>query len=96
MKTICLLFSLNFERSEQFRRAYEARRCLENEWLEATKQKKDRDRAQKLRFSQPGLLIHEQCDSYKRCSMCQRKCSNNGKSHVWTETYFKNGSRYIV
>lgn len=43
-----------------------------------------------------GILIHEQCDKYKRCAQCQRDLNNSGKTNFWKDTRYIPGTHVIV
>lgn len=48
-----------------------------------------------LKASQ-GMLVHEQCDQYKRCAQCQRNLNNLGKTNLWKDTRYIPGTRIMV
>jgi len=47
-------------------------------------------------YASQGVLVHEQCDQYKRCAQCQRNLNNYGNSNVWKDTRYIPGTRIMV
>ncbi|CAF3701907.1 unnamed protein product [Rotaria sordida] len=88
------LLSDNHERN---RRDLTIRKDLETNWIEATNEKHKHDQDEKMFLKAPqGVLIHEQCDQYKRCVQCQRNLNNQGKSNFWKDTRYIPGTHIMV
>ncbi|CAF0963041.1 unnamed protein product [Adineta ricciae] len=85
------------DRRERFRRAYTIRKDLEADWSNATEEKRQRDQEERTHVYAPqGVLVHEQCDQYKRCTQCQRHTNNYGGSNIWRDTRYVPGTRIMV
>ncbi|KAK3699308.1 hypothetical protein QZH41_018418 [Actinostola sp. cb2023] len=84
------------DRSVRHHEQLEARRSLEQSWARHVDTKKSREEDDRQRARSPGMLIHEQCDKYKRCNQCGRRPQNCGESNVWSESRYIPGSRLIV
>ncbi|CAF1282917.1 unnamed protein product, partial [Didymodactylos carnosus] len=85
------------ERRDRFLRSYTIRKDLENQWSNAVEEKRKRDLdEQKHVYAPQGILVHEQCDQYKRCAQCQRKLNNYGETNIWKETRYLSGARIMV
>ncbi len=86
-----------FDRANRFKRMYEMRKDLEQDWMRAFEEKKFRDIDEiQHRLAHDGLIVHEQCDKYKRCAQCQRDVKNCGESNIWKETRNTAGNRLMV
>ena len=73
------------------------RKNLENNWVKANQEKKQRDNDEKgHRLAHDGLLVHEQCDKYKRCAQCQKDVKNCGESNLWADTRYVAGTRLMA
>jgi len=89
--------SLLSDQREQFRRTYAIRKDLETDWSNASNGKHKRDQDERMHIYAPqGVLVHEQCDQYKRCAQCQRNLKNYGTSNVWKDTRYIPGTRIMV
>ena len=85
------------DRANRFQRMYDMRKNLEHNWLRAFDEKKFRDIDEiEHRLAHDGLLVHEQCDKYKRCAQCTRDVKNCGESNIWKDTRNTAGNRIIV
>ncbi|XP_013385182.1 coiled-coil domain-containing protein 81 [Lingula anatina] len=84
------------DRAQRYSRIYSNRKKLEEDWFKSTEIKKGRELEEKLRTLTPGILVHEQCDKYKRCGQCKRKTNNCGESNIWSESRYIPGSRLMV
>ncbi|KXJ13436.1 coiled-coil domain-containing protein 81 [Exaiptasia diaphana] len=84
------------DRSVRHQEHLQTRRSLEQSWAEHVQKKKSREDEERERSLSPGMLIHEQCDKYKRCNQCGRRPQNCGESNVWSESRYVPGSRLIV
>ena len=85
------------DRANRFKRMYEVRKNLENDWMKAFEEKKFRDIDEiEHRLAHDGLPVHEQCDKYKRCAQCNRDTKNCGESNIWKDTRNPAGNRIIV
>ncbi len=85
------------DRANRFRRVYDMRKNLESDWIRAFEDKKFRDIDEiEHRLAHDGLLVHEQCDKYKRCGQCQRDVKNCGESNVWKDTRNTAGNRIMA
>ncbi|CAF2896121.1 unnamed protein product [Rotaria sp. Silwood2] len=85
------------ENHERHRRDITIRKDLETNWVEATNEKRKRDQDEKIYLKAPqGILVHEQCDQYKRCVQCQRNLNNQGKSNFWKDTRYIPGTHIMV
>jgi hypothetical protein len=100
-----LFLSINFyffnsllsDRREQYRRNITIRKDLETNWTQAINEKHQRDEDEKIYLKAPqGILIHEQCDQYKRCAQCQRNLDNTGKTNLWKDTRYIPGTHIMV
>ena len=92
-----LFTSLLAENRERNRRALAIRRDLEADWIQAKDKKHERDHDEKVHLKAPqGVLVHEQCDQYKRCVQCQRHLNNYGKSNFWKDTRYIPGTHIMV
>lgn len=92
-----LFSSLISDRRERFRRAFTIRKDLEADWSNATEEKRQRDQEERTHVYAPqGVLVHEQCDQYKRCAQCQRHTNNYGGSNIWRDTRYVPGTRIMV
>lgn len=73
------------------------RQNLEKDWSRAFGEKKLRDKDEREhRMAHDGLLVHEQCDKYRRCGQCKRDLKNCGETNVWCESRYVPGSRLMV
>ncbi|UJR36130.1 hypothetical protein I4U23_028864 [Adineta vaga] len=85
------------DRRERFRRAFTIRKDLETDWTNAMGEKRQRDQDERTHVYAPqGVLVHEQCDQYKRCAQCQRHTNNYGTSNIWKDTRYVPGTRIMV
>ncbi|CAF0813889.1 unnamed protein product [Rotaria sordida] len=85
------------DRRERFRRAYTIRKDLETDWSSALDAKRKRDQDERThKYAPQGVLVHEQCDQYKRCAQCQRNLNNYGTSNIWKDTRYIPGTRIMV
>ncbi|CAF1042699.1 unnamed protein product [Adineta steineri] len=85
------------DRRERFRRAFTIRKDLESNWTNAMDEKRVRDQDERTHVYAPqGVLVHEQCDQYKRCAQCQRQPNNYGTSNIWRDTRYVPGTRIMV
>ena len=84
------------DRANRFTRRMDGRKRLENDWIRASMVKKERLNEDALRAMSPGVLVHEQCDKYKRCDQCKRTMKNCGESNLWSESRYIPGSRLMV
>ncbi|CAF1191121.1 unnamed protein product [Rotaria sp. Silwood1] len=88
---------ISSENHERHRRDLKIRKDLETNWIEATNEKHKRDQDEKMYLKAPqGVLVHEQCDQYKRCVQCQRNLNNHGKSNFWKDTRYIPGTHIMV
>ncbi|CAF0727510.1 unnamed protein product [Didymodactylos carnosus] len=88
---------LSSDRRDRFLRSYTIRKDLENQWSNAVEEKHKRDLDEQIHVYAPqGVLVHEQCDQYKRCAQCQRKLNNYGETNLWKETRYVPGARIMV
>jgi hypothetical protein len=89
--------SILSDRRERHRRALTIRKDLETNWIQSMNEKHQRDQDEKMYLKAPeGILVHEQCDQYKRCAQCQRNLNNNGKTNLWKDTRYIPGTRIMV
>jgi hypothetical protein len=89
--------SILSDRRERHRRALIIRKDLETNWIQSMNEKHQRDQDEKMYLKAPeGILVHEQCDQYKRCAQCQRNLNNNGKTNLWKDTRYIPGTRIMV
>ena len=73
------------------------RKDLESDWVLSNEEKKQRDQDERAhRMAHDGLLVHEQCDKYKRCAQCERDLKNCGESNVWSDTRYVPGTRLMA
>ncbi|XP_033741100.1 coiled-coil domain-containing protein 81-like isoform X1 [Pecten maximus] len=84
------------DRGTRFTNRYHLRKRLESDWQKAATMKKNNEMDERLRALSPSLLVHEQCDKYKRCGQCKRKMVNCGESNIWSESRYIPGSRLMV
>ncbi|CAF1372537.1 unnamed protein product [Adineta steineri] len=85
------------ERRERHRRDLKIRKNLESDWINAMDGKHKRDEDERMHLKAPqGILVHEQCDQYRRCAQCQRNLDNYGKTNVWSDTRYIPGARIMV
>lgn len=85
------------DRRERFRRAFTIRKDLETDWSNATHDKRRRDEDERAHvYASQGILVHEQCDQYRRCAQCQRNINNYGTSNIWKDTRYVPGTRIMV
>ena len=84
------------DRANRFNRRMHARKRLEDDWTRAVMMKQDRLKEDHLRAMSPGILLHEQCDKYNRCTQCKRVLRNYGESNLWSESRYIPGSRLMV
>lgn len=84
------------DRALRHQERLDARRSLEESWAANVARKKELEVEEHQRALSPGMLIHEQCDEYRRCKQCGRRPQNCGESNVWSESRYIPGSRLIV
>lgn len=84
------------DRAFRHQERLDARRSLEDSWAVSVNRKRDLELEEYQRAQSPGMLIHEQCDKYRRCKQCGRRPHNCGESNVWSESRYIPGSRLIV
>ncbi|CAH3032430.1 unnamed protein product [Porites lobata] len=84
------------DRALRHQERLDARRSLEDSWAASVNRKRDLELEEYQRAQSPGMLIHEQCDKYRRCKQCGRRPHNCGESNVWSESRYIPGSRLIV
>lgn len=84
------------DRALRHQERLDARRSLEDSWAASVNRKRDVELEEYQRAQSPGMLIHEQCDKYRRCKQCGRRPHNCGESNVWSESRYIPGSRLIV
>lgn len=84
------------DRSYKFKRRFDKRKDLEEDWNKAAHIKKEKEMEDRLHALSPSLLLHEQCDKYSRCRQCKRKMKNCGESNIWSESRYIPGSRLMV
>ena len=95
--SLILFISLLADQRERFRRAYSIRKDLETDWTNASDNKHRREQDERTHMYAPqGVLVHEQCDQYKRCAQCQRNLNNYGTSNIWKDTRYIPGTRIMV
>ncbi|ESO84113.1 hypothetical protein LOTGIDRAFT_229612 [Lottia gigantea] len=87
---------LTEDRGHRHSRRFTIRRELEGDWFKAAQSKRAHELQDRLSNLNPGMLVHEQCDKYKRCKKCQRKITNHGESNIWGESRYIPGSRLMV
>ncbi|XP_021352588.1 coiled-coil domain-containing protein 81-like isoform X3 [Mizuhopecten yessoensis] len=87
---------LREDRGTRFGNRYHIRKRLESDWQKAATAKKNNELEERLHALSPSLLVHEQCDKYKRCEQCKRKTVNCGESNIWSESRYIPGSRLMV
>ena len=57
------------ERLVRYQLCARSRKALVADWREAEEEKRSRDMRQRHQeMAEPGALLHEQCDKYKRCN----------------------------
>ena len=96
LDVFCFL-RLRVDRASRFRRMLEMRQGLETNWSFAIREKKHRDVDEREhRMAHDGLLLHEQCDRYRRCAQCQRDLKNCGETNIWRDARYVAGNRIIV
>lgn len=88
--------SIIVDRAIRHQERLEARRSLEDSWAANVCRKRELELEEMRRAQSPGMLIHEQCDKYRRCKQCGRRPHNCGESNVWSESRYIPGSRLIV
>lgn len=93
---IFFFFSLKDERAFKHMVRFQSRRRLENDWHIMAEDKKIREYDDHLQSLSPGILVHEQCDQYKRCHQCKRRLQNCGESNLWSESRYIPGTRIMV
>ena len=69
---------------------------LDESWSKNAAIKRAREKKEALDALEPGLLLLEQTDRYKRCSQCEKVPGNVGKSNIWTESRYLSGCRLMV
>ena len=74
----------------------EIRRSLDEAWKQSLLKKKERELADVRHDEAPSILLHQQCERYKRCKQCQRRTSNAGGSNVLAESRYISGARLMV
>ena len=84
------------DRAERFMRSQGIRKQLEDDWERAVEKKKQRDQDEKEHICNPGQLMMEQFDRYKRCLQCKRRLANCGETNIWRESHYVPGSRIMV
>lgn len=84
------------DRALRHQERVDARRSLEDSWAANVCRKHELELEERRRAQSPGMLIHEQCDKYRRCKQCGRRPHNCGESNVWSESRYIPGSRLIV
>jgi len=84
------------DRAHRYERLFRNRKGLETDWSSAVDTKRALDREEREHTRSPGMLLHEQCDKYKRCGQCKRKVHNCGESNIWRESRYIPGSRLMV
>ncbi|XP_002732454.1 coiled-coil domain-containing protein 81-like [Saccoglossus kowalevskii] len=84
------------DRATHHERNFTMRKSLESDWKKAFEAKKYRDFDERMRGTSAGMLLHEQCDKYKRCGQCKRRLENCGESNIWSESRYIPGSRLIM
>lgn len=84
------------DRSYKYKRRFDKRKDLEEDWSKAAMSKKEKEMEDRLHALSPSLLLHEQCDKYSRCRQCKRKMKNCGESNIWSESRYIPGSRLMV
>lgn len=89
-------YSIILDRALRHQERLDARRSLEDSWAASVNRKKDLELEEYQRAQSTGMLIHEQCDKYRRCKQCGRRPHNCGESNVWSESRYIPGSRLIV
>jgi hypothetical protein len=92
-----IFFSLVSDRRERDRRTLRISKGLESDWTNARDEKRQRDQDERRHlFAPQGILVHEQCDQYKRCAQCQRNLDNHGTTNVWKDTRYIPGTHIMV
>jgi len=91
-----LYCSLIADRAEKYEKLFNTRKHLESDWFAALDAKKQREQEEREHALSAGMLVHEQCDKYKRCAGCKRGIGNCGESNIWRETRYISGSRLMV
>lgn len=84
------------DRGSRFSNRFQTRKRLEGDWQKAATLKKNNEMDERLHALSPSLLVHGQCDKYKRCEQCKRKVVNCGESNIWSESRYIPGSRLMV
>lgn len=87
---------LKGERSYKHVVRFDTRRRLEGDWQKMAEAKRARELEGRLHGLDPGILLHEQCDRYKRCGQCKRRVHNAGETNIWSESRYIPGSRIMV
>ncbi|CAF0878677.1 unnamed protein product [Brachionus calyciflorus] len=88
---------LRIDRANRFNRMIHMRHNLEKDWSLSHQEKMLRDKDERdHRFAHDGLLVHEQCDKYRRCAQCQRDTINCGETNLWKESRYTAGTRLMV
>ena len=93
MMILCRLIE---DRANRYERLYLNRTGLETDWAKAVDTKRGLEKEERDHTRSPGMLVHEQCDKYKRCGQCKRKMHNCGESNIWRESRYIPGSRLMV
>lgn len=92
----CVCVRMHADRVMRYGALLEHRKALEHEWRQMAASKAERDAGSaRMRTSDPGLPIHEQCARYHRCAQCKRRLENCGETFVWRDTRYVPGARYI-
>ncbi len=75
------------DRANRLARMHEMNKNLQKDWIYARQEKKSRDKEEiEHRKAHDGLLVHEQCDKYRRCAQCMRDLKNCGEANLWADT----------
>jgi hypothetical protein len=73
------------------------RKSLQRDWKFANDDKRAREYEEREhRLAHDGLLVHEQCDKYRRCAQCTRDLKNCGESNLWSDARYPPGNRVMV
>ena len=74
----------------------EVQRALDDAWKQNMLKKKERELEDVKHREAPSILLHQQCDRYKRCKQCKRRTNNVGESNVLAESRYISGARLMV
>ena len=91
-----LALSLLDEYHQKLTARDDIRRSLDEAWKQSLLKRKEREADAERHEEAPSILLHQQCERYKRCKQCQRRTSNAGGSNVLAESRYISGARLMV